>query len=467
MIPAAALLLAAAAAARAHVGSPDVFFEGPAGPYPLFIAVRTPTAIPGVAGIEIRTTSDDISRVLLTPTPLTGEAAKYPPLPDEARRSRDDPRFFTGSLWLMTAGSWQVRIRVEGSRGPGELQVPVPAYARSTRELGAVLGAILSILGLILAAGVVSVIGAAVRESGLAPGEEATAGARRRARRAMAGATAAVAALLLLGRLWWTREAAAYDRYIYKPLEMSAAVEASNRLVLRLSDPGWLGRRTLDDFLPDHGHRMHLFVVQLPAMERIWHLHPEHAGPGLFAQPLPDMPASRYQLFADVVHPNGFPETITAGIDLPSIRGTPLTGDDTGTAPAAGITMQPEPGGWEAGKPYRLRFRVAGPDPIELYMGMPGHAVVLKQDLTVYSHIHPTGTPPMAAVSLTSAGGSAAHRHHDALPPEVSFPYGFPTPGPYRVFVQIKRRGVVGTAWFDVDVRETTDPTLSGSRPTR
>jgi hypothetical protein len=44
-------LALAPARADAHVGSPDVFFEGDAGPYRLFVTVRTPDVIPGIAQI--------------------------------------------------------------------------------------------------------------------------------------------------------------------------------------------------------------------------------------------------------------------------------------------------------------------------------------------------------------------------------------------------------------------------------
>jgi len=35
----------------------------------------------------------------------------------------------------------------------------------------------------------------------------------------------------------------------------------------------------------------------------------------------------------------------------------------------------------------------------------------------------------------------------------VSFPYGFPSPGRYRLFAQVKYGGAVRTGVFDVDVR--------------
>jgi len=42
-------------AAQAHVGSPDIYAEGAAGPYRLLVTVRPPLVIPGVAEIEVRT----------------------------------------------------------------------------------------------------------------------------------------------------------------------------------------------------------------------------------------------------------------------------------------------------------------------------------------------------------------------------------------------------------------------------
>ena len=52
------VLAACAVPLSAHVGSPDVFLEGNAGPYKLFVTVRVPQVIPGIAEIEIRSESE-------------------------------------------------------------------------------------------------------------------------------------------------------------------------------------------------------------------------------------------------------------------------------------------------------------------------------------------------------------------------------------------------------------------------
>ena len=81
-------------------------------------------------------------------------------------------------------------------------------------------------------------------------------------------------------------------------------------------DPGWLRSRRLDDFVPDHGHLMHLFVVT-PDLDRLWHLHPGEVVTGTFEQALPDIPPGRYEVFGDVVHRTGVSETVTASFETP------------------------------------------------------------------------------------------------------------------------------------------------------
>ena len=49
-----AAALALAAMSMAHVGSPDTFFGGKAGPYDVRISVRLPGVIPGSAQVTVR-----------------------------------------------------------------------------------------------------------------------------------------------------------------------------------------------------------------------------------------------------------------------------------------------------------------------------------------------------------------------------------------------------------------------------
>jgi hypothetical protein len=478
---AAAIGLAGSTRVVAHVGSPDVFLDGRAGPYRLFVTVRPPHAIPGVADVEILSADAAVTDITIVPLPLTGVGAKFAPVPDRAARSSADPQIFTGHLWMMTAGAWQVRIEATGSRGSGALSVPVPTLPQATLAMDGQLRVLLFALMALLSAGIVGIVSAAAREAKLEPGVEPDLRARRRGRIAGGVAAGVVVVMALLGNWWWSVEAGAYARYVYRPLAMTPTVGADGDLTLTLRDPGWIASRTLEDFVPDHGHVMHLFIVS-PALDRLWHLHPSLQGPGLFDHRLPDMPAGHYELFADLVHATGVPETATVKLDTPAIHGGPLTEDDSAWASViGGVTREgatladggrmvwvrdARPLGTKQLTLFTFRVEDASGRPatdLELYMGMPGHAIFIRRDLRVFAHVHPAGSVPMAAMalgerSLADAAGliqptPQIHRHEaGTLPSTVSFPYGFPEAGDYRIFVQVKRQGRVDTAAFDAHV---------------
>ncbi len=472
----AAFLFALATPLLAHVGSPDIFYEGNAGPYHLLVTIRPPQAIPGVAEIEIRDVSGDVRQIRIVPLRITA-AQQFAPVPDLAHPSPEDRQFFTGSLWLMATGSWQVRVMVNGAHGPASLSVPVPALATRVLGMDKAMGAMLALLGLLLCAGLVSIAAAAVREAPLDPGKQPDPARIRRSRIVMAAAAVVLAGILYSGNRWWSSEAGIYQRLVFKPLQLNARLNGS-RLLLRLEDPGWLSRRT-DDLLPDHGHLMHLYVIRVPEMDRVFHLHPERGEDDGFVQQLPDLAAGRYALYGDIVHANGLPETATAQIDLPAVSGRALTGDDAGAdAPPVSKadynrSVSALSGGgrmlWERGsaplkarQPYLFRFLMedAAGRPardMQLYMGMLGHAAFIRADLTVFAHVHPSGSVPMPALQLTQpaalpAGHMTMDMNPEELPAEVSFPYGFPRPGAYRIFVQVKRNGKIETGVFDAKV---------------
>jgi hypothetical protein len=440
---------------------------------------------------------------------LSGAGSDLPPTPDVAEQSKQDAQFFTGKLWLMESGALKVRVNADGSKGKGELAVPVPTFAQKSLPMERSLGGLLLGLMLFLAIGMVFIVGAAVREGNLEGGQEPSAARKRRARVAMLVTAVIVFGVIFLGNAWWGVEARNFSRGIayFKAPAAETELENGNRLVIRAkdNDPAWsehvrMQELKLEEVLPDHNHLMHLFLVSTPGMERIWHLHPEQNGE-TFVEDLPSIPAGHYAVFADVVAKNGFPWTLVGQVDLPVVNGKALGGDDSAwSGKALGETgtegtVAPLPDGgslvWErAGGPVPagglldfkaipapirantaldLKFKVLDKDgqpakDLEPYMGMAGHAEIVSSDLSVFAHIHPAGSVSMAALELANSNAPEdatgmpnsmmiMGMPSGPLEPEVSFPYGFPKPGEYRIFVQIKRGGQVETGVFDTRVQ--------------
>ena len=500
------LLVCLALLAQAHVGSPDIYLDGQAGPYKLFVTIRPPAVIPGIAELEIRAQSAGVREIRAVPVPLTADAAKFAPVPDNLKVSAGDPQFFTGSLWIMAPGSWQVRVTAEGQQGVGTLSVPLPSAALTTKSMQLGLGAVLTLLMILLAGGLVLIAGASAREAKLPSGVRPDNEQLGRARTAMAVALMVVIGVLGLGRWWWNSSEAQYRENVYKPLRMAAALSDSGVLTLTMTDSGWLkpknekslrlrpafSVKTIDDLIPDHDHLMHLYAIRKPGLDVVYHLHPQMTGSGVFQLRLPDMEPGAYQLYADVVHANGFPETMTATVQVPAgLPGRPLSGDDASgkaaswqgaSATATAFTL---PDGYKMewlrpdkplqakeATPFRFRLLDATGKPaqdMQFYMGMLGHAAFVKTDGTAFAHIHPTGSVAMASFTLAqnqlgenssmNMSGDmpgmdhSAHAMTESLPNEVAFPYGFPSPGRYRIFVQMKHGETVETGVFDADVR--------------
>jgi hypothetical protein len=469
--------------AWSHVGSPDVYYEAMAGPYKLFVTVRTPQMIPGIAQIEVRCVEGAVEDVEIVPLRVIGEGSKTAPPPDRMTRSPEDPKFFTGKLWLMESGSWQVRMDVSGAQGKAQLAVPVPAYAQRTLGMQKTTGILLAALMVFLTLSLISIFGAAARESQLEPGAEIPPVRRRRARIAMVAAGVAIVGILILGDMWWTSIATANaSSKVYKAPPVEVSIVDGNELVLKMGASPWHERRKqmqLDTIIPDHGHLMHLFLIRMPEMDDFYHLHPDETAAGTFTEKMPAESGGSYAVFADIVRESGFPDTMTAKIELPpGDKGRPLLGDDSNAAAPKLSTVQAnrttvpldrdDRVEWvldahtlQAQKPALLRFRVAdknGPvNDLEPYMGMAGHLVILRRDLSVFAHVHPAGSIPMAALMLLqkaplSGGDSMAGMQHEAITNEITFPYGFPQPGDYRLFLQVKRAGQVQTAVFDARV---------------
>jgi len=479
-----------ALATSAHVGSPDTWFVGDAGPYPIRVLVRSPGVIPGLADVTIWAPAEGVRKVWATPAYFNAGDRGLPPA-DTAKAIAGRPGAYAVQLWIMIPGSYSVRVSVDGDQGTATAIMPVSAIATEVREMDPRLGLVLAGLGLFLVAGLVTIVGAATRESVLAPGEEADPRRRRRALLAMGATALALAGVLWGGKAWWDVEARAFRRGLDQQwrVETSLVGEgAEARLRVTISDSIWLERR-VTPLVPDHGKLMHLFVARGDG-DAFAHLHPVSVDSSTFETPLPGLPAGQYRVFADITHESGFTRTMVGSVtlpELPALGGAPDPDDGWRVGPAAegaasltdGATIS-----WEgrpdtlrvneeAGLRFALREADGSSGSVEPYLGMAGHAVVMREDGAVFIHLHPMGTISAAAQvllteraesdtargalgrRLTDAGAFTRHAGHDGtLPGTFEFPYAFPDTGAYRVWVQVKRGGRIETAAFKATVVE-------------
>ena len=502
-----AMVAAIAVVASADIGSPNVIFDGNAGPYGVRVIVRPPMVVPGLADIVVRVRSADVSRVVIRPVFWRAGTAGAPS-GDVAARVPGDSSTYAGQLWLMSRGAYSVYVTVSGTRGAGTAIVPVMSLATGRLGVSPALAAILIPLGLALLVGLVQIIRAAASDSLVAPGEPADPARRRRGNIITVVAVPVVALLVFGGARWWDAVDKSYERTMYRPPDAVASVRQSAAgpvLTLSTRDTA-LFHVFVAPIVPDHGKMMHLFLIS-DDKRTFAHLHPVQAdsavwmidgqratSAGSFQTPMPPLSAGRYLLFGDVTMENGATQTVTTTLNAPP----PVTGtrshadgrpdaDDAWTvahtpvplvAGAAdtlggGVTMS-----WAGDTPpltashgldlrFIMRDAAGSIVALEPYLGMAGHAVVLRDDGSVFVHLHPMGTVSMAAQRVfvrrdagdTTSGGrlrpdSAGDAAHEMrLSGDLRFPYEFPHAGRYHIWVQVKHEGRVLTGAFAVEVR--------------
>ena len=490
-----ALVAAIAVVSSAHIGSPDVWFDGLAGPYKVLVHVQAPPVVPGIAIINIRPGEQGVTRVtaFVNKYDATGGA----PPPDVANPVPDSPSWYRTRLWVMSPGSNSVTVTVSGARGDGTVVVPLVALPGRRLQFNGPLAILLTAVACVLALGLFTIVGAAVRESVLPPGVEPDGQRRRRARFAIARAVVIVGIVITGTGAWWRSEDSEFTRRLFRPMAVRTAVDTSSgspRFQLTITDSTWSHRNDVawlrarriglpTELIEDHGKLVHLFLISADGRSAFAHLHPTTADSVTFTAALPDLPSGTYSVFGDVVHASGLTETLTSTVALPaSARRVPNANIDPDDSWALGrdtagsvardsrravladgtvLTWTRSEAPLTAGEEANLQFTAVPPAgdsaALEPFLGMAGHAVVVRDDAKVFIHLHPLGTISMAAQArlAQSSPSAAAHSMPASLGPTDSlyFPYAFPQPGRYTVWVQVKRRGRVLTGSFPVAVR--------------
>jgi hypothetical protein len=483
------VIAAIAAIASAHVGSPNVVFDGNAGPYAVRVVVKPPAVVPGLADVIVRLDAADVQHVVIRPV-FWRAGVNGAPAGDDAPRVAGQANVYAGQLWLMSRGSYSVYVTVSGARGTGTAIIPVNAFATGRLGLSRGLAAILIVLGVVLFVGLVTIVRAASGESLVAPGERIDPPRRRRANRTAVAFAPILALLVFGGAKWWGAVDSAYSRTMFRPPEVETTIAPDRTLRLSLHDTAAF-RSLFAAVIPDHGKMMHLFLISAD-MASFAHLHPVQTDSLGFTTTIPPIPAGRYRLFGDVTIENGTSLTVSNIVDVPAPSGRPSPtrdADDSWSvaAPIAqiangatvslddahrGMAWIGDANALVANQPVDLKFAVRNADgsaaTLQPYLGMAAHAVVMRDDGSVFIHLHPMGTISTASQQVfvlrdrgdTTSRGRLRFDSTNATPAmsdmpmssTFTIPYEFPKPGRYRLWVQVKADGRVLTGTFDANV---------------
>ena len=478
--------------AAAHVGSPNVFFQGEAAGHPLRVGIRPPMTLPGLAQVDLQAEGEGLR---LTVHPVFWAAHEQSAAPGVEAVPLEGNRQHA-ALWLWRRGAYKIEVTLRDASGrSGMVTVPleVAVFRPPTISVG---------LALTLAA-----LGPALAGSAVALARAAALPAVRRRTTSWA-IVLMLAAFAGLGWRWRVLDRDFRERALDRPLEVRASIQNAGPLRLIQLEPLPSARALpWERLVTDHGKLIHLFLFREADAAVFAHLHPVRRNSRTFQNVLPPLPPGDYRLYGEITGDAGISQTLTARLAIPAPTGpslppradarivneiwcrpaallsdataSPVSLDDddswvaAGTAsPSQGLRTQTallsggdrlvfqNAGALVTNRESLLQFAAFGSDggrqPVEPYIGMRGHAVLLHSSHEVFVHLHPSGSFSMAAQEIFN-GESVGPRPFEfpgEAPHELSFPYAFPRPGDYRIWVQVRLRGRIETGVFDVQVHD-------------
>ncbi|GAA4986417.1 hypothetical protein [Actinopolymorpha pittospori] len=203
-----------------------------------------------------------------------------------------------------------------------------------------------------------------------------------------------------------------------------------------------------------HEKELHFIVVRRD-LSGFQHLHPVHAGNGVWSVPLTLPAAGNYRAFADF-QAYGVKDGVTLGMDLsaPGDFSPKALPRRTTTASVDGYAVALK-GNLVAGRTSKLTLTVSrdGKPVTDLqpYLGAYGHLVALRAGDLAYLHVHPDGEP---GDGKTKPG------------PAITFYAEVPSAGSYRLYLDFQHRRAVRTAEFTAIAHAAgTEATSTPSSP--
>lgn len=192
--------------------------------------------------------------------------------------------------------------------------------------------------------------------------------------------------------------------------------------------------QAVTEYLPLHERELHLIVVRRD-LATFSHLHPSREADGTWHVELTLPSPGPYRAFADLAPKDGPEVTLSVDLTAPGEWAEQQLPALSRTARAGAYQVDLE-GELVAGVHSEITFRVRRDGrgvELEPYLGALGHLVAIRASDLAYLHVHP----------LEQASSEA-----------VPFGVEVPSPGSYRLFLQLQHEHRVHTVAFTMHASE-------------
>lgn len=465
--------------AYSHVGAVPTVYQGKAGGYSTTIVVMPTTAVPGFTDISVKIPDSDVKIDKITAVPLTQNEDRSNSINvDNLLPVQGEKNLFVGKIQLMQEGPLKIKVHIEGSKGSALISIPFEAVKTVKVTIPHLKYVIFFFIGFLFF--LVAVVAGKGRGEGVVPlGATPTEEDRRKGKLYFITVLAIFIAFLFYDYQFSMKliEATAVKAAQTRAIEMRVTGDAAQKLSFQLppealtfgrpripyeDQMSLMEQYTSDQLVPDHGKLIHLFLIS-KENGRVAHLHPVRTKDHRFETAIPPLPEGNYQVFADITTLSGRTITFSSNItlDKPPMTYTPTDPDDSWADLKNSkykIVFQ-NADSINSEEIQELRFEVldeAGiPQKIENYMGMTGHAALIRNDGTLFAHIHPVGTVSMGSMPMdhSSADMDMQTARDDS---KLAFPYRFYADGHYILWVQVKIDGKVFSQKYDINVGDAS-----------
>jgi hypothetical protein len=231
------------------------------------------------------------------------------------------------------------------------------------------------------------------------------------------------------------------------------------RLRFTVRHPGDGG--AVREFAVVHDKPYHLFVISQD-LEEYQHVHPRPQADGSLTVEVTLGRPGYYRVYSDFLPVGGTPQVIPGAL-VTADAAADLASSTARLVPDLTLerrqdqvlaTLDLPRAGLVAGREEKVGLHVRDGKTgtpvrdLEPYLGAYGHALVMSEDTLHYVHAHPVESLVPGAAT---AGG-----------PDLTFKALLPKPGRYRIWIQVRRAGVVSTLPFTVNVASPADSGAAG-----